>query len=121
MEYDNLDSFTRSRGLVTRPTPGASRAARAAGATPQGSPPPRRTGPQWDGTVVGYDFAISEQCAQYRECTSYVDTYGAHVLAVEYRSRPFRRACRSWSDQLAVLRRDVPLAADGVRRWCPAG
>ena len=45
-------------------------------------------------------------------------TYGALVLAVEYRRRPFRRACRGWGDRISVVRRDVSLAADGVRRWC---
>jgi hypothetical protein len=71
--------------------------------------------------VVGYDFAIAEQCAQWRECGAYVDVYGSSVLAVEYRIRPFQRACHRWSDQLAVVRRDLALAPDGERRWCRRG
>ena len=120
VEYDNLDSFTRSHGLLD-----AADARRFAGrlvrrAHGEGLAAAQKNRAQWDGTVVGYDFAISEQCARYRECSSYVDTYGAHVLAVEYRPKPFRRACRGWSDRIAVLRRDVPLAVGGVRRWCAA-
>jgi hypothetical protein len=121
VEFDNLDSFTRSRGLLD-----ARDARRYAGrlvarAHDEGLAAAQKNRAGWDGTVVGYDFAIAEECAQWRECGDYVDVYGASVLAVEYRSRPFRRACRSWSDTIAVVRRDLPLAADGVRRWCPEG
>ncbi len=119
-EYDNLDSFTRSRGLLDAADARRFAARLVGRAHGEGIAAAQKNRAQWDGTVVGYDFAISEQCARYRECSSYVDTYGAHVLAVEYRPKPFRRACRGWSDRIAVLRRDVPLAVDGVRRWCPA-
>ena len=46
--------------------------------------------------------------------------YGSRVLGVEYRRRDFRRACRNWSDELAVVRRDVALSTHGVRKWCSA-
>ncbi len=121
VEFDNLDSFTRSAGLLTRKDARrfASRLVRRAHAEGLAAAQKNRAG--WDGTVVGYDFAIAEQCAQWRECGDYVDVYGSSVLAVEYRKRPFRRACRRWSDQLAVVRRDLALASDGVRRWCRRG
>jgi Glycoside-hydrolase family GH114 len=120
VEFDNLDSFSRSNGLLTRRDARrfASRLVRRAHAEGLAAAQKNRAG--WDGGVVGYDFAIAEQCAQWRECGAYVDDYGALVLAVEYRSRPFRRACRTWSGEIAVVRRDVALAADGVRRWCAA-
>ena len=71
-----------------------------------------------DGTAVGFDFAIAEECARWRECGQYVDHYGRHVLAVEYRARDFRRACRRWDDRISVVRRDLALSRHGVRRWC---
>jgi len=73
---------------------------------------------EWDGTAVGFDFAVAEQCAQYRECGSYVASYGRHVLAVEYGDKAFRRACRNWSDRISIVRRDVDLTTHGTRRWC---
>jgi hypothetical protein len=73
---------------------------------------------EWDGTSVGFDFAVAEQCAQFSECASYVDHYGSHVLAVEYLGTSFRKACRNWSDRIAVVRRDVNLTRHGLRRWC---
>jgi hypothetical protein len=73
---------------------------------------------EWDGTAVGFDFVVAEQCAQYRECGSYVASYGRHVLDVEYGDKAFHRACRNWSHRIAVVRRDVDLTRHGIRRWC---
>ena len=118
VEFDNLDSFVRSRGLVDRRDSKAfarllvSRAHRAGLAAAQ------KNRAQWDGRVVGFDFAIAEECARWRECGSYVDHYGRRVLAVEYRGVDFQRACRGWADQISVVRRDVELSGDGVRQWC---
>jgi hypothetical protein len=33
---------------------------------------------------LGFDFAVTEECAAYAECGSYTDVYGDHVLQVEY-------------------------------------
>jgi hypothetical protein len=43
---------------------------------------------------------------------------GIVVLAVEYAATSFRKACRNWSDRIAVVRRDVNLTRHGLRRWC---
>lgn len=120
VEYDNLDSFTRSKGGL-----GSGDARRFAAllvdrAHDEGLAAAQKNRAGWDGTTVGYDFAIAEECAQWKECGAYVDVYGSSVLAVEYRARPFRRACDDWSDTIAVVRRDLALAADGTRAWCPA-
>ena len=121
VEFDNLDSFTRSRGLLSARDSRAFAALLVDRAHEEGLAAAQKNRAGWDGAVVGYDFAIAEECAQWRECGAYVASYGALVLAVEYRSKPFRRGCRRWDDQLSLVRRDVPLAADGGRRWCPAG
>ena len=118
VEYDNLDSFTRSRGRLDARDAKRYAARLVARAHEEGLAAAQKNRAGWDGTVVGYDFAVAEECAQWRECGAYVDTYGSAVLAVEYRNKSFRRACRSWADEIAVVRRDVGLAPDGVRRWC---
>ena len=33
---------------------------------------------------LGFDFAVTEECAVFDECAAYTDTYGDHVLQVEY-------------------------------------
>jgi len=118
VEYDNLDSFSRSHGLVTRHDAKAYAALLVTRAHARGLAVAQKNWAEWDGTSVGFDFAIAEQCAQYHECGSYVASYASHVLAVEYSDKAFHRACRTWSDRIAVVRRDVDLTAHGVRRWC---
>jgi len=118
VEYDNLDSFTRSGGRLTPQDSKRYAALLVERAHDEGLAAAQKNRAGWDGTTVGYDFAIAEECAQWRECGAYEATYGPLVLAVEYRTKPFRRACRTWDDRISVVRRDVPLAADGVRRWC---
>ncbi|MGM7422029.1 endo alpha-1,4 polygalactosaminidase [Cellulosimicrobium sp. CpK407] len=33
---------------------------------------------------LGFDFAVTEECAVWDECAAYTDVYGDHVLQVEY-------------------------------------
>ncbi len=118
VEYDNLDSFSRSHHLITRADAKAYAALLVAGAHGHGLAAAQKNWAEWDGTAAGFDFAIAEQCAQYHECWRYVAAYGRHVLAVEYGDKAFRRACRNWGGRIAVVRRDVDLTPSGVRRWC---
>jgi hypothetical protein len=118
VEYDNLDSFSRSHGVLTRRQAKTYAALLVERAHGHGLAVAQKNWAEWDGTAVGFDFAVAEQCAQYRECGSYVASYGRHVLDVEYGGKAFRRACRRWSSRIAVVRRDVDLAPDGTRRWC---
>jgi hypothetical protein len=118
VEYDNLDSFGRSHHLLTHRDNRKYAALLVEGAHTAGLAAAQKNWAGWDGTSAGFDFAVAEQCAQYHECGRYVDHYGRHVLAVEYHRKAFQRACSTWSDRIAVVRRDVDLTKHGVRRWC---
>jgi len=118
VEFDNLDSFSRSHHLLTRADNKKYAALLVRRAHTAGLAAAQKNWGEWDGTSVGFDFAVAEQCAQFSECASYVDHYGSHVLAVEYLGTSFRKACRNWSDRIAVVRRDVNLTRHGLRRWC---
>jgi hypothetical protein len=118
VEYDNLDSFNRSHRLITTADTKAYASLLVGRAHDAGLAAAQKNRTGWDGTTVGFDFAIAEQCAQFHECGSYVDHYGSHVLAVEYHDASFARACRDWADTIAVVRRDVDLTRHGTRRWC---
>jgi hypothetical protein len=118
VEFDNLDSFTRSRGLLTRAhalafaeklVHAAHRAGLAAG---------QKNLAGFDGTGIGYDFAVAEECGRYRECSTYVRHYGRHVLVIEYRAADYIRTCEHHGAGLAVVLRDLQLRPDGVHRWC---
>jgi hypothetical protein len=118
VELDNLDSFSRSHGLLTGADNKAlarllvSRAHRAGLAAGQ------KNWASWDGRTVGYDFAIAEECGRWRECGSYVAHYGRRVVDVEYRDADLRAACSGWAGKIAIVRRDLNLSPTGVRRWC---
>lgn len=118
VEFDNLDSFSRSHGLISRDDTKKYAAKLVRRAHRAGLAAAQKNWAPFDGTRLAFDFAIAEECARWHECGEYVDHYGRHVLAVEYRRKDFRRACRGWSDRIAVVRRDVDLSPDGVRRWC---
>jgi hypothetical protein len=118
VEYDNQDSFSRSHHLLTSADADAYSKLLVRKAHRSGLAAAQKNRAEWDGTAVGFDFAIAEQCGQYHECGSYVAHYDTHVLAVEYHDKAFRYTCRHWSDKIAVVRRDVDLTRHGVRRWC---
>ncbi|WP_341350812.1 endo alpha-1,4 polygalactosaminidase [Nocardioides convexus] len=71
-----------------------------------------------DGTTLGFDFAVAEECGRYDECGDYVASYGRRVLVIEYRRADFRRACARWGPRLGIVLRDRALSPRGVRAWC---
>ena len=119
VELDNLDSFARSRGLLT----GAdARAFARLLVTDAHAVDLAVAQKNWvelgeRGPRLGFDFAITEECGRWRECQGYVDTYGAHVLMVEYRDVDLVWTCDRFGDH-PVVRRDLALSAGGVRAWC---
>ena len=118
VEFDNLDSYTRSHRLLTRSqmivysrllVTAAHRAGLATG---------QKNTSDFNGRRVGYDFAVAEECGRYRECGDYTKNYGRRVLAIEYRLADFRWTCSHHGARLAVVRRDLALSPRGVRTWC---
>jgi hypothetical protein len=118
VEFDNLDSFSRSHHLLSRGDNKKYARLLVERAHADGLAAAQKNWAEWNGTKAGFDFAVAEQCGQYRECSSYTESYGDRVLAVEYHDKAFRWTCRHFGDRIAVVRRDVDLIKHGVRRWC---
>ncbi|KQY63627.1 MULTISPECIES: endo alpha-1,4 polygalactosaminidase [unclassified Nocardioides] len=118
VELDNLDSFSRSRRLITPRQTKAYAALLTRRAHRSGLSVAQKNWPALDGRRIGFDFAVAEECARWHECGAYAAHYGRRVLVVEYRDRDFRRACHNQGRRLSVLRRDLALSRTGVRRWC---
>jgi hypothetical protein len=57
-------------------------------------------------TRIGFDFAIAESCGRYSECQDYRALYGNRVIAIEYRRRDFRHACKAVGKTVSVVLRD---------------
>ena len=42
---------------------------------------------------LGTDFVVAEECNRFDECDVYTDSYGDHVLVIEYRRADFEETC----------------------------
>jgi hypothetical protein len=119
VEPDNLDSWTRSGGRLTRGQAFAFAGLiidhahseglaigqkNAAGQTPLGK-------------AAGFDFAVAEECGRYRECSAYTAAYGGQVYVIEYRSQDFKYSCERWGDELAIILRDRNVTAPGSKSY----
>jgi len=118
VEFDNLDAFNRSDGLLTKRQTVAYARLLVRTAHRVGLAAGQKNLAGFDGTRVGYDFAVAEECGRYQECGAYTDVYGDHVLAIEYRRDDFTWTCARYGDRLAVVLRDRAVSPTGVRAWC---
>ncbi|WP_226531281.1 endo alpha-1,4 polygalactosaminidase [Microbacterium paraoxydans] len=129
VEFDNLDSYSRSDGalsfednlaLATLYVEAAHTAGLAAG----------QKNAAEDAVALheraGFDFAITEECAAYRECGAYTAVYGEHVIDIEYTDelpRPFTEMCTDSDAPASMILRDRALltpADDGyTSETCP--
>lgn len=125
VELDNLDSWTRSDGMVTADDAVAFVTALADVAHRSGLAVGQKIAVELTDRLAGSvtDFAVVEECGRYAECGPFVEAYDGRVLLVEYGDAGLATACRTWAD-LRPVRRDLDLVPAGepgyVRRECPA-
>jgi Glycoside-hydrolase family GH114 len=118
VEYDNLDSFTRSDGLVSKRQAIQYARLLVGQAHRNGLAAGQKNLAGFDGTTIGYDFAVAEECGRYDECQRYVDDFGDQVLMIEYRTEDFAETCTAFGADHAVELRDRDLTPSGVHGWC---
>ncbi len=130
VEVDNLDTYTRSHGLLTSAQAVAYATLLAGRAHAKGLAIAQKNTVELAGTgrtTVGFDFAIAEECANYElrpgvpECKGYVDAYGDHVIVIEYDTTHFRRACTRYGATLSIVRRDRDVTAPGSSSYAFEG
>ncbi|MGN8049307.1 endo alpha-1,4 polygalactosaminidase [Curtobacterium sp. 22159] len=96
VEFDNLDSWTRSHGALTRAGNLALAAAFVRAGHDHGLAVGQKNTPQLGASgrkTTGFDFVVSEECVKYQECFAYTKAYGEHVIDIEYSDN----IGRSWS------------------------
>lgn len=115
VEPDNLDSWTRSGGRLTRAYALAYARLLTARAHRRGLAIAQKNTVELGvaGRAAGFDFAVAEACGRYAECRDYVRVYGSRVIVVEYRRVDFVRTCRAWGARLSVVLRDRAVSAPG--------
>jgi hypothetical protein len=120
VEPDNLDSWTRSDGLLDADDAAAAARALTDRAHAAGLVIGQKNAPELAGAGLGFDYAVSEDCGVYDECAAFTAVYGT-VLDVEYTDDGFSAACRE--PGLSVQRRDLDVTSPGdrdyVAEWCP--
>ncbi|MGX1776758.1 endo alpha-1,4 polygalactosaminidase [Nocardia brasiliensis] len=119
VEFDNLDSYSRSHGQLTPDTnfdfaamlvEVAHKAQLAVGQKNAAESSTRAK------TRAGFDFAVTEECFQFRECDNYRKVYGDNVIDIEYPdnlSTPFDRVCTDPSRAATTILRDRKLVPQG--------
>ncbi len=124
VEYDNLDSWTRFDGTTRQGSIPFGQAEAVAFAEmltdyahSKGLAVGQKNTPQLGRRIsrelIGFDFAIAEECGYYRECAAYTAAFGRRLIVVEYTSAGFLRACRQVGARVSVVRRDVNLTRPG--------
>lgn len=124
VEPDNLDSYERSKGLLTSADAVAFARLLAHRAHRKGLAIAQKNAADLIGrrATTGFDFAVVEECGSYQECPEFAAAYDNKVFDIEYRTRDFERACRSWGKELSITLRDRdvrPAGEEGyVNRRC---
>jgi hypothetical protein len=125
VEFDNLDSYDRSKGGLTQADNVAYAKDLVAAAHALGLAAGQKNAVELVGQVP-FDFAIAESCLKYSECGGYTAAYRV-VLDVEYveemSASTFQSRCAAavaGGRAPTFLFRDVNVSRDGVRAWCTA-
>ncbi|GGV41658.1 hypothetical protein GCM10010277_30500 [Streptomyces longisporoflavus] len=119
VEPDNLDSYERSDDLLTTEHAAsfaqllAERAHRKGLAIAQKN----TTDLLPDRDRIGFDFAVVEECAAYKECGDFADAYDDKVFAVEYTRKDYNTACDTYGSRLSITLRDRDVTPKGTKGY----
>ena len=129
VEFDNLDSFSRSHDALTIDDNLELAADLAAIAHKAGLMVGQKNSAEHTARLkdeAGFDFAVAEECAAYEECPEYTEVYGDAVIDIEYTDtlpRSFAEMCADPDSPRAMILRDrdlvTPDAEGYVLERCP--
>ncbi|NUU12362.1 endo alpha-1,4 polygalactosaminidase [Curtobacterium pusillum] len=115
VEFDNLDSWTRSDGALTRADNLALARSLVDAGHDHGLAVGQKNTPQLGVSgrkSTGFDFVVAEECVEYRECSAYTKAYGEHVIDIEYSDtigRPWSSVCADDDRPAMTILRDREL------------
>jgi hypothetical protein len=129
VEADNLDTWTRSRSILTQDSniefakllvERSHRAGLAIGQKNASEIAPR-------GKEIGFDFAVAEECHIWSECEAYMAAYGPRVYEVEYSDSQkdgkdnaikaidsYNAACKRRGSRISIIFRDRGVVPEGT-------
>lgn len=106
VEIGNLDTYTRSQGLLLEQQAVYLMKMYADTAHALGRPIAQKNAPALVArkAEIGTDFAIVEECNRDNNCETYKTGYGDNVLVIEYRQEDFEAGCAAYPSWSIVLR-----------------
>ena len=120
VEFDNLDSYSRSAGLLSFEDNLALARDLVGVAHANGLAAGQKNAAEYSEPLhqgAGFDFALTESCAYYGECGDYAAVYSAAVLNVEYSdevtSDEFLELCEEPDSPAGMVLRDRNLVVPG--------
>lgn len=129
VEFDNLDTFTRTDGALTLQDNAVVATALVRVAHEMGLAAGQKNAAEFARELrdaAGFDFAVAEECAAFDECGTYTDVYGSRVIDIEYSDqlpRSFADMCADEATPAATVLRDRRLSAPGSAEYvfasCP--
>ncbi|MER7170216.1 endo alpha-1,4 polygalactosaminidase [Streptomyces mesophilus] len=119
VEPDNLDSYTRSDGLLSAEDAAGFARLLAVRAHGEGLAIGQKNTTDLlpRSEKIGFDFAVVEECAAYDECEPFRKAYDDRVFAVEYKADAFARGCRRWGGELSFTLRDLDVRPRGAKGY----
>ncbi|MFC8123995.1 endo alpha-1,4 polygalactosaminidase [Streptomyces sp. NPDC057302] len=119
VEPDNLDSYERSDDLLTPEHAAAFAKLLADRAHGRGLAIAQKNTTDLlpERGRIGFDFAVVEECAAYKECGEFADAYDDKVFAVEYTRDDYRTACDAWGSRLSITLRDRDVSPKGAKGY----
>jgi hypothetical protein len=123
VEFDNLDSYSRSRHLLTLGDDIAMARLFVDRAHADDLAAGQKNTPELGSRgreSIHFDFAVSEECYRYDECASYTKVYGARVIDIEYTDDmrgTFASDCASKSIPPMTILRDVELVTPRSKHY----
>jgi hypothetical protein len=118
VEFDNLDSYTRSGRLLTSSDNIAMAKLLVNSAHAHGLLAGQKNTVELSQRLhdeAGFDFAVAEECLEYGECGGYKAVYGTKTIEIEYsdNSLSLTQVCASSQRMTSVVYRDRDLVAKG--------
>lgn len=134
IEPDNLDSWSRSNGLITTAHNIAFATLLAEHAHAIGLAIAQKNASEiaYEGkNQIGFDFAIAEECQRYsgefgaKECDDYMHYYGSQVIEIEYDDNggltSFNNACTARGAAISITYRDRDVVPKGTSGYVHKG
>ena len=119
IEPDNLDSYDRSKSVVTQQNNIDFAKLLATRAHADGLAIAQKNDASiTSGKSIGFDFAIVEECQPYTECDVFSSVYGAQMYEIEYTDNGgttnFKKACTARGATTSIIYRDRDVVAKGT-------